>query len=96
MRPSTSQTNILYANNIYDVIVGKSDHNKDFLHDLYKVVNRSTGVTEVEVSMLYRAIDFANELLKAYNAVLSGNLDDLSIGVEDLDDFNPDDGSLPN
>jgi hypothetical protein len=81
---------------MYDVIVGKSDHNNDFLYDLYKVVNRSTGVTEVEVSMLYRAIDFANELVKAYNAVMSDNFTGLDIDIKDLDDFDPDDGSLPN
>lgn len=89
-------TNVLYSNAMYDVIVGKSDHNNDFLYDLYKVVNRSTGVTEVEVSMLYRAIDFANELVKAYNAVMSDNFTGLDIDIKDLDDFDPDDGSLPN
>jgi hypothetical protein len=77
-------TNPVYSNGMYDVVVGASEHSPETKYQIYKVVNRTTQVVEVEVSMIYRAIDFANELEKAYNAVLTGDVGGFEI--VDLDD----------
>lgn len=53
----------LFETDHYVVAIGKSQHTqsaKDVL--LYQIVNRRTGVVEVELSTLYRAIFMVKEL----------------------------------
>lgn len=49
----------IHNNNNYTIVVGKSaEHDKACYH----VINKHTGVVEVEVSILPQAIQYADEL----------------------------------
>lgn len=50
----------VHENDNYYVAVGESEHDENNI-ECYKIVNKKTGVTEAETTVLYRAIGIANE-----------------------------------
>jgi hypothetical protein len=66
-------TNIIHSNDTYDVVVGTGTHNPDVSFDLYKIVNKETKVVELEVSVICKAIEYADQLDTAYKNVVAGN-----------------------
>jgi hypothetical protein len=65
MEESLAET--IYENGYYKVIVGDSNMIEDY--KVYKVINKRTGVAEVEDSMLPKIIDYAVQLNEAVDKI---------------------------
>ena len=58
----------VYENDNYTVVVGESNMIEDY--KVYKVINKRTGVAEVEDSMLPKIIDYAVQLDEAIDKIV--------------------------
>lgn len=82
-RAADAEAEILYDNDLYKVVVGITEHyvHKNPAMKVYKVINKKTGVTELESSVYSAAIGSSDDLLqevKNYGMPLAGS-DDLAV-----------------